>query len=395
MDLESLRNKIPITRSYVYLDNAGAGPLPLPTVESIHSFLDKWSKEGEPWENGLRTIMGLKDKVAMLLNTRASDLATIPNATTALNAIIATLVMELHRSKRGDIKVIMDSYGFPTNYYTLLQLKKKGLIGEIVLLKGLHSDEKVAELEEAIDRRTGFVMVDHVSWRTGIAVDLRNVSKIVHDYGAFLVTDAFHSVGSIKVDVSNQGPDFLYFGSYKWLMAPHGAGFLYVSSRVWDYIEPLYLGWMGVKDGVLDRIAGGEELFERELPLWDFEAPLSSNSFEWGTPSFVSFVGLSSSLSFMEKFGWQRIFERVTSLARVVREILGDIALEVRSSEESGIVIIRLQDPLTVAARLRKHRKIIVSARPGFLRISPHFYNTEGEVEEASHAIREEVKGPK
>ena len=392
MDLESLRYKIPVTWSNIYLDNAGAGPLPQPTVKSIHSFLDEWSREGEPWEKGLRTIMDLKNKVAILLNTQASSLATIPNATTALNAVLATLVLELYSSKLRELKVVMDSYGFPTNYYTLLQLKKKGFIGEIVLLKKLHSDEKVAELEDAIDRRTSIVIVDHVSWRTGVAVDLEYMSKIAHDHGAFLVTDAFHSVGSIKVDVSNHGPDFLYFGSYKWLMAPHGAGFLHVSSRVWDSIEPLYLGWMGVRDGVLDRIAGGEKLFERELPLWDFEAPLSSNSFEWGTPPLVSFVGLSSSLRLMEEFGWQHIFERVANLARIVREILGDIALEVRSGEESGIVIVRLRDPITIATRLKRHRKIIVSARPGFLRVSPHFYNTEEEVEDASHAIREEVK---
>lgn len=387
-ELERIRKLIRITREWIYLDNAGAGPLPEPTVESVRNYLERWAVSGEPWEEGLRTVERVKTEFSHILKGPSEDaFAAVVNATTALNKVLLPLVVDsIRKGVRGNI--IIDNSGFPTGFQTPVQLKKRGLLGEVRLLKKLHAEDKLRELEELIDRNTLAVVVDHVSWKTGVRVNLAEMAGIAEDRGALLVTDAFHSVGSVRVELPREKPDVLYFGSYKWLMAPHGAGLLYLSRRAMERLDPLCIGWFSVKDSVVERLLGGRPLFESELPGIDYSLSDTARRFEDGTLPLHAFMGLAASLRFIGGFGWDSVYQRVASLSRILREILGEHVIQLEEREESGIVIANTDRSAEVARKLENRYRIKISSRPGFLRISPHFYNTVEDVEKAGWVIR-------
>jgi len=89
--IEEVRGLIPITRDRVYLDNAGAGPLPKPTVEAVNRFLAKWMLEGEPWEEGLRAVVEARRLFANLIGAQLEEVAAAPGVTYGLNALLASL----------------------------------------------------------------------------------------------------------------------------------------------------------------------------------------------------------------------------------------------------------------------------------------------------------------
>ena len=279
---------------------------------------------------------------------------------------------------------MVSELNFPTNVYIWHALKQRGLLSEVRVLKATDGKVPLADYERMIDDDTVAVSVDYVSWVKGGRENIPAVTEIAHRHGALMLVDAFHALGVMPIDVRSLDVDVLVSGTYKWLMGPHGAAYLYVKHELLDELEPSIVGWHGISDSVIARVRGGEDVFGRPFELSRTEPAKDATRFEWGTWSVISVEGAKAALEFTLKYPpeerWpliEKLTERlIDGLRKKGREVMSPLERERRS----GIVNFKLENAASVARRLLEEH-VVVAPRANMLRISPHFYNTEAEID--------------
>ncbi len=227
------------------------------------------------------------------------------------------------------------------------------------------------------------VVVSHVEYVNGFRNDLKAISEIAHKHGAYLIVDAIQSAGAIQIDVKRDDVDFLATACYKWLLSPPGAGYLYVKEELIEKFEPPFVGWASVKPEVFETIDFWD--------IWSLKLSETASRFEVGSPSYISLIGASEALKMMLHFGIENIEKRILKLTNYLIEQLKNFGVTLKTPEEpqcrSGIVLAKVDKPKKVCEALAKEG-IVVSARANGLRISPHFYNTEAEIDRLVEEIR-------
>jgi len=280
-------------------------------------------------------------------------------------------------------KIVTTNLEYPSVVYPWLR-KRLGV--KVHYVKNVNGTILPEDVEKAVDDKTVAVAVSHVEYANGFRHDLRTLSEIAHEHGAYLIVDAIQSAGAIQIDVERDNVDFLASSCYKWLLSPPGAGYFYVRKNLIEELEPPFVGWASVKD----------EVFET-LDFWDIRSLRLSETasrFEVGSPSFISLVGAAEALKMLLSFGIKNVESRILRLTGYLIDTVKDLGLKLQTPEEtqcrSGIVNFKIDNPQKVAEKLKNKGKI-VSARAHGIRISPHFYNTEEEIDE----IMEEIKKAK
>jgi len=371
------REEVPILRKYVYLNNASAGPLPSRVVASIREFADRWASEGEPWEEGIRAIYECKRLFAQLTGAKPEEVSAFPGVSYGLASVLSSL-----RLKPGS-NIVVSSMNFPTSVAIARSMARQGLIKEIHVVEDRGGFTEISEYEKLVDDNTAVVLVDYVGWLSGYVEDLKEVSRIAHEHGAILISDAFHAVGVMPVDVKALGVDVLITGSYKWLMSLHGAALAYVRSELLESLVPPYAGWMALEDSVPKRILRGEPEFLRPIDPFKAELAVDGSKLEWGTLPLIAFVALRRALEFIMEYGAPDLFRIHTQrLAERLIDGLEGLGYELYTprGRHSAIVSFKHRDPVQLAERLER-AGVVVSGRPGLIRVSPHFYNTYEDVD--------------
>ncbi len=378
MKLEEVRQQIPLLANNVYLDNAGAGPPPFSVHEAMRSFLDDWRDYGEKWEAWLLEIVKARELFARLINASVSEVACIPSVSYGLAAIGSAL--PLHQGQN----IVVSELNFPTNVYIWQSLKQKGLISDVRVLKEKNGEIPITDFEKAIDDNTAAVSLDYVSWINGCKEDIKAITQIAHSHGALLLVDAFHALGVMPVDVRKLGVDVLACGTYKWLMGPHGTAFLYVKGDTLEQLEPATVGWHGISDSVVARVLSKQETFGHPFDLTEVNPAKDATRFEWGTWSVITVVGAIAALEFTLRYTpeerepmVERLIER---LVNGLREKGKRITSPLERDRRSGIVTFEVDDAAEVSRKLQQEH-ITIAPRVNTLRVSPHFYNTNREVD--------------
>jgi selenocysteine lyase/cysteine desulfurase len=232
------------------------------------------------------------------------------------------------------------------------------------------------DFEKMVDDRTVAVAVSHVEYGNGFRNDLKAIAEVAHRHGAHLIVDACQSAGALGIDVKREGVDFLATSYYKWLLGPAGAGFLYIQKDLVEKSEPIFVGWASVKPEVFETV----ELWNnRELRFSE-----TASRFETGEPSVVSYVGATAALRLILQVGSSEVERRVLGLTGHLIKRLKEYGFRLQTPEavehRSGIVNFRVDKPAEKVEKLRE-KGIIVSARMNGVRVSPHFYSMEEELE--------------
>ncbi len=376
MDLtpEALRAQFPIKQHCAFFNHAAVAPIPACTADAVALLAVQQrdsvhSKYGD-WVARLAEARG---NLAALLGTSRHKIAFTKNTTSGL--ILATQGIPF---EPGD-NVVISSIEFPANVYPWLALEPRGVVTRMVQPR--EGRILLDDVAAAMDANTRAVSLSWVQYSNGFRIDLAALSQLCADRGAWLVVDAIQGLGAIPIDVDSLGIDFLCADGHKWLLSVEGCGVLYVSDRAMDEMRPANVGWMSVKDA--------QDYGEYRLELRD-----DAGRFEEGTHNMLGGHALGASAGLLLEVGPERVWERIRRLTgRLVEGLLG-AGCETLSprgeGETSGIVSFRVPGmaPETVVEHLTE-RDIVVCARAGGVRVSPHFYNDEAEIDRLVVAVRE------
>ena len=386
MNIDLVRKQIPVTSRRAYFDNAGTGPPPIPVLNAINEYMADWREYGENWEEWLPLIIESRRLFGKMIGGATLDeIGSVPNVSTALTALASSL----HYKPGGN--VVISELNFPTNIYLWHLQKKHGRAKDVRLL---HRDQNgtipLDQWEKAIDDDTSVVSVDYVSWTNGCREKIREIAKIAHEHDAFVIGDSFHYLGVFPLDVKQDGLDALVCGMYKWMQGPHGAAFVYTKQDRLKGMDPNYIGWHGVKDSVARRLVNQEGLFGKPFNIEETTPAPDATMFEGGSWGVISIVGAKAALEFALKHDQTERSHRVLKVTEHLIEGLKKkgrkIQSPIQSDRRSGIVVFDDPDPMGSYERLKK-QNITVAARVGALRASPHYYNTEEEIDKLLAAL--------
>lgn len=370
-NIGKIRELFPVTRNKVFLNHAAQSPLPKPVADVIHKCVNDFSNLGDTtiaWNNGGKPLF------ARLIGAEPEEVALVENTSMGLNIAANTL-----QYPRGS-KIVTTDLEYPSVVYPWL---RKSLSVKVEYVKNVGGKILLEDVERAVDDKTVVVAVSHVEYANGFRNDLRALSEIAHEHGAYLVVDAIQSVGALKVDVKRDGVDFLATACYKWLLSPSGCGYLYVRKALIEEFEPPLVGWASVKQEIFDTVNFWD--------IWHLDLPSTASRFEVGSPSFISYIGAAEAMKMLLEFGIENIEKRIMALTDRLIEAVKALGLELQTPEErqnrSGIVNFKIDKPAEVVQRLRQNG-IVVSARANGIRVSPHFYNTEEEIDKLIKEVK-------
>jgi selenocysteine lyase/cysteine desulfurase len=374
-DLKKMREQFPVTNNKVFLNHAAESPLPKPVVEAVSKYANEFSNSGK---TSIDCNDGGKPYFAKLVGAKAGEIALIENTSVGIN--IAANVLDYPPGS----KIVTTDLEYPSVVYPWL---RRSLGVKVHYVKNVHGRVLLDDMEKAVDDKTVAVAISHVEYVNGFRNDLRVLSEIVHEHGAYLIVDAIQSVGTMQVEVKRDDVDFLMAACYKWLLSPHGAAYLYVKDELIEKFEPPFVGWASVKQEMFDTA----DFYD----IWNLNLSKTASRFEVGTPCTISFVGAAEAMKMLLHYGIENVRKRIMKLTDHLIEDVEDLGLKLQTPKEkqsrSGIVNFEMNRPQKLVEKLEK-KGIVVSVRANGIRVSPHYYNTEEEIDALTKETRRWLK---
>jgi len=371
---ENIRNLFPATWKYTYLNSAAVAPLPTVTVEAVYAQLKDVSENGSTnFMDWMATKQRTRELVASMLNVRAEQIAFLRNTSDGLATVANGL-----KWQKGD-NIVSFAREFPANFYAWRRIRDAFGV-ELRLCPEREGRIDLDEFIGLIDQKTRLVSISAVQYDSGFRADLERIGRAARSVDALFAVDIIQAFGAMPFDLPAQLVDIAAGASHKWLCAPEGGGMLYLSERARERVEPTLVGWISV-----------------DVP-WDFEnleQPFKPNALAWesGTGGSALFYGLEQSLKLLHETGAEKIAAYLEGLSDYLCELLAAKNYEIVSSreksEKSQIVCIKNQaglHPNEIAQRLQ-NENIIVSPRGERVRIAPHFFNNQEDIERLIAAL--------
>jgi cysteine desulfurase / selenocysteine lyase len=371
-ELAQIRSNFTHTeKGHIYLNHAAIGPLSKKVKSAIDDFiLERHSGPIENLEHCMEISETTRSLISRYINSPdPGQISYMGNTSEAISAITEGLDWN-----QGD-EVILNSMEFPTNVQPYRALAWRGV--KTVILQANNSSITSDQIEQAITKNTRVVSISAVQFLSGFRADLEAIGEICRQNNLLFVVDAIQCLGAMPIDVQKSNIDALATGGHKWLLSPMGLGFLYCSKKLATRLKPFRTGWLSVQEPW--------DLFNYEQE-WQ---PLSQY-LEVGTPNMIGITGMGDSIQSLFDVGTDKIQLQINNLTRHVISQLDNHpkAVLVSSDQDrsrAGIVTFRLEqnEKADKIVENLKTKKITISAREGLFRISPHYYNTLEEIDNA------------
>ena len=367
LSMNELRANFPITNKKVYLNTANHGPPSTHVKKAIQDFLVDWDNLRR---HGDHKVKLANESFAKLIKATPEEIACQPNTSRGL-AVIASSI-----DFKPSENVVVNELENWANVYPWTLQKKRGV--DVRIIKHQGGAITLDSIEKMMDDNTKVVSISQVQWLTGARHDLKPLADLCHDHGAYLVVDGIQAAGAIDVDVRREDVDFYACGSYKWLLGPSGAGFLYAKKEHLPDLNPRELGYRAIKKHNLT-----------DPVLHD-----TAQKLEFGEPSYLSFVGTKASIDYIIRLGTKRMENQIIKLAQHLYDRLSALDITMVSPEDpklrSGVISFATQNPEEHYRKLSE-AGYVISLRTAGIRISTGFFNTVDEVDGLIAKVREFV----
>jgi kynureninase len=381
VDFDSYRSEFPVLADRTYLISASLGPLSLRGRAAAEEHLDLWQRFGpeELWfDHGIPKLQECREKFARLIGADPDEVAIVPSVSNGLSSIASCLDL----GERN--KVVLTDMDFPTNHYVWLAQQKRGAKLDVVASPDgirIEPDDVVAK----IDEQTAIVNTNRVLFESSWILDLPPIVATAHERGAYVVVDDFHGSGIVPIDVHKLGIDFLLSGVLKWLMGGQGLAFLYCRRDLIPEMEPAIVGWFGT-----------EQPFDFQRASLNLRS--DAGRFETGTYALPQAWTAAAGLEIILEVGVENIRARNLELSRRLLDGFQERGHEIMSplidADRGGLVRVRVPGGRRRAEEvllelLAKH--VVLDQRIDSLRISPHFFNNEEDIDTCLRALSEHI----
>lgn len=373
------RKDFPVLKDYVYLDSASISLVPAPVMEAKQAFEREIRTAGTislgDEEEG-RAMEVPRDSSAKFLGTTSSNISILQNATEALLQLAWGL-----KPGKGTNVVSID-LEFPTVLSAWMRVAQD-TGAEVRLVRALEkpADLTFDDIAAKVDHNTAVLCVSHVQFATGNTFDLKALADLAHRHNAICIIDGTQSTGLIPINVEDAGIDAFLTSAYKWLCGPFGVGILYVRPELCERIDPPLAGWRS-KDDMFNQ-PGTSLIFAKDARKFD----------TGGTPNYASGFALAEAIKYMSKPGIDQNLVHVLHLTDKLRRGLEEMGADLAPKEDqlrAGIVSAHFPKHTSkeIASELRRKR-IVVASRLDRLRIAPHIFNNEEDIEQVLTGIRD------
>ena len=367
-ELLEWRREFPILEKTVYLISHSLGAMPRATFDRLHDYAELWAARGvRAWAEGWWEMpLSIGDQVARIIGAEAGTVAMHQNVSVCQSLILSCFDPTPPRNK-----IVYEELNFPSVMYVYEAHARDGRFR----IETVPSDDGITipleRMLAAIDEETLLVPISHVLFKSGFLQDARAIIARAHEVGAYVVLDTYQSAGTVPFSVKELDVDFATGGSVKWLCGGPGAGYLYVAPRLQQQLEPKVTGWMA-----------HEAPFAFE-PAIRYAPGIAR--FLHGSPSVPALYAAQSGYQIINDIGLDKIRAKSTRQTTQLIELAEEAGLRVTSpcdpERRGGTITIAVEHAPAVTQELIR-REIIVDYRPGAgIRISPHFYTKDEELD--------------
>lgn len=362
-----------VLRHWRFFNHGGVCPLPTVAADALRKYSDQASQGAYLNAGWYGRIDSLRHLFAKMIGARRGEIALIKNTSEGLGLIAAGIDW-----KQGD-RIVTTAVEYPSNIYPWMDLSRRLGVELVMIPERLRPDGTVAvderEILAALDHpRTRMVALSHVQFASGQRMDLVPIGQACRERQVLFCVDAIQTVGVLPVDVQAMNIDLLAADGHKWLLGPEGAGFLYVRREVMEQVRPAILGWNSV-------------INPQDYGNYDLTLKPDATRYECGTLTIPAFLALLASAELLDAVGVPFISQRLRTLGDRLIEGVSRKGWQVISPRNGdrwsgGVSMVHPHIDLKAeAVRLRREYKIELAVREGRLRATPHFYNTESEID--------------
>ena len=371
--LAAYRDLFPIAREVAFLNHAANGAIATPVAEAMIAHVREHAALGSRATAGWKVQQQrTRAKMAAFVGAAPGEIAMLTNTPQAIATIASGLDW-----RQGD-RVVLADQEFPSNVLPWTSLARRGV--ETVVVRSQGGAVPAESVIAAIDGRTRVVALSWVQFGTGFRADLARIAEACRTRGALLGVDAMQGLGALPLDVAAVGIDFFAAASHKWLLGPTGVGWLYCRAGLIERVQPAIVG---------------QKSFDRPEDGLDANAPAlwtDARRFEAGKFNSVGAVGLEAALELLSEVGGTRIEVRIADLtSRLTDGLLrrGFLLAAPRDGASwSGIVAFRSDHHATDTLMAKLDAAgVVVSVRKGLIRVAPHFYNNEDDIDRLLEAL--------
>jgi len=377
-DLDSIRKEFPILEQCIYLISNSLGAVPRKAKDYLESFYSMWAEEGvTAWEREWWDISRkVGNQVASLLGAGHDDVTMAANATLCHWIVLSTQFKSAKMGKDKRDRVIMTEHDFPSVLYAVKRISDfTGWETEVIESHGQPGIDVEAVLRK-IDERTLFIATSHVYFKSAYIQDIKRIASKAREAGALTLIDGYHAPGVIPVDVKQLDVDFYIGGCLKWLCGGPGNAFLYVRPELADKLEPHLTGWFAHREPFH---------FSKDMNYTQ-----GSYRFMSGTPPIPCLYAARAGLEIVQEVGAPEIRKKSLALTKLILDEIQKRHFQLFTPEEdnrrAGAVSFGLPHAFAVKQALGQ-RGVKVDFRkgegeePDILRIGPHFYTKEEEID--------------
>ena len=370
-DWTALRGRFPLLRQKTYMNSCSYGLLSTEVENAFLAYLDDCRRFGSHWDFWVGEYEALRSDFAALLGAMPAEIAVTASASAGINAVASALDFSGPRRK-----IVITDFEFPTSGQIWHAQAARGAQIERVIAG--NPQTMLERLSAAVDETTLLVAATHICYRNGAKLDVGAIADIAKAKGALVLIDGFQAVGATAFDVSTSNIDFYAGGALKYLLGAAGVGFLYARAGATDALSPAITGWFAQED-----IAAMDHT--RHNPA------RTARRFEAGTPPVPNVYAARAGLKVIAQASLPMIEKRNAMLTqRIIDGAMAQgfsIATPTSPREHGPLIAIRARDAENLVAALLAEG-IITSSRDGNIRLSPHFYNDECDVDKVLDALR-------
>ena len=367
-DLLKWRLEFPILGNTVYLISHSLGAMPRETFARLTDYAETWATRGvRAWAEGWWDMpVTVGNEVARIIGADPGNVVMHQNV-----SICQSLILSCFEPTPKRNKIVYSELNFPSVMYVYEAHARDGRLR----IETVKSDDGITiPLErflEAIDEQTLLVPFSHVLFKSGFLQNAKAITERAHEVGAKVILDTYQSAGTVPFSVKELNVDFATGGSVKWLCGGPGAGYLYVRPDLQQQLQPKTTGWMAHE---------APFAFDPELR---YAAGIAR--FLHGSPAIPALYAAQSGYRIINEIGVDRIREKSVRQTTRLIEMAYEAGFRVTSPKDAadrgGTVTVGHEDAAAITRELIR-REFIVDFRPGAgVRISPHFYTSDEEIE--------------